>query len=365
MPFRCTSITCRSWAIQKYCESPRILLGGEFSGYRSRPAYLFVLGVFFLPESPRWLFRRGRKDAALAALLRTRTGEQAGLEIGEMEATAAAEKVAVGGSRAKESLFQRKYLIPFALACVILGCNQLTGVNSIIGYCPTVLIQAGLSDVQAHAGHTILTTVNVLVTVIAVVLVDRKGRKFLLSVGTAGIIVSLACTGLIFQQTEKRGVDCKEALEALVVTDQELKITFDQVKADALLATAGTNGRSIVGKPATLSVIYSFGDYVLAANVVRSDVSAAKPLEITRRDSLPGNSFQAFMQNPLGNLARAQTAPLKIQNAIITPVPSQQNGWFTAVFIYLFMAFFAVGPGVCVLARPFRVSCPRGFDPTE
>jgi MFS family permease len=312
------------------------------------PGVLFVVGVLFLPESARWLFRRGRKDAALAALLRSRSNEQAELELAEMEETAAAEKVAVGGSQAKESLFHRKYLIPFALACVILGCNQLTGVNSIIGYCPTVLIQAGLSDVQAHAGHTILTTVNVLVTIIGVMLVDRKGRKFLLSLGTAGIIVSLACTGVIFQQTEKHGVDCREAVQALVSDKQELRITFDQAKADKLLATAGASGQNIAGRPATLSVIYSFGDYIVAANVVRSDEPTAKPLEITRKDGLPGNAFDAFMKNPLGNLRAAQTAPLKIQNAIITPVPSVQNGWLTAIFIYLFMAFFAVGPGVCV-----------------
>ena len=65
--------------------------------------------------------------------------------------------------------------------------------NSIIGYNTTILIQAGLSDDQAHWGYVIFTSVNFLVTIGGVVLVDRKGRKFLLSLGSAGIIVSLVC----------------------------------------------------------------------------------------------------------------------------------------------------------------------------
>ena len=77
------------------------------------------------------------------------------------------------------------------LACVILACNQLTGVNSIIGYNTTILIQAGLGDRRRTRLHLLFTLVNFLTTIGAVVLVDRKGRKFLLSLGTAGVIVSL------------------------------------------------------------------------------------------------------------------------------------------------------------------------------
>ena len=105
---------------------------------------------------------------------------------------AAAENARSAGQRARESLLHRKYAIPFILACIILACTQLTGVNSIIGYCATILIQAGLSDVAAHWGNVILTSVNFLVTMVGVMLVDRKGRKFLLSLGTAGII-AFAC----------------------------------------------------------------------------------------------------------------------------------------------------------------------------
>src|SRR6202041_2162669 len=99
------------------------------------PGILFVIGSFMVAESPRWLFRHGKRDAALAALLRSRTKEQADLELHEMEQTAAAEKAqSSSGSQIKESLLRRKYVIPFILACVILACNQATGINSIIGF---------------------------------------------------------------------------------------------------------------------------------------------------------------------------------------------------------------------------------------
>jgi MFS family permease len=183
---------------------------------------------------------------------------------------------------------------------------------------------------------------------VGVMLVDRKGRKFLLSLGTAGIIASLVCVGLVFQRTEKARVDCKDAVQALVVGSDHLKLAFDQAKADELLNSAGPGGNAIRGKPSTLIVIYSYGDFVAGKNAVRSDDKTAKPVEIQREESLPSSKVDAFFKNPFADLAAAQKAPLKIENALITPVPSVQNGWLTAAFIFSAMAFFAVGPGVCV-----------------
>src|SRR3974377_1079540 len=86
------------------------------------PGILFVIGSFLVAESPRWLFRRGKKEAALAALLRSRNEEQANLELGEVGETSATEKETPTGERVRESLLRRKYVIPFVLACVVLAC---------------------------------------------------------------------------------------------------------------------------------------------------------------------------------------------------------------------------------------------------
>src|SRR5580692_4631652 len=93
------------------------------------PGILFVIGSLMVAESPRWLLRRGKKDAASAALLRSRTPAQAGPEFQEMEKVLAAEKTSVASARrgASESVLRRKYVIPFILACIILACNQATG----------------------------------------------------------------------------------------------------------------------------------------------------------------------------------------------------------------------------------------------
>ena len=313
------------------------------------PGLLFVLGSLVVAESPRWLFRRGKKDAALAALLRSRSPEQAATELKEMEENAATERAKVNstGAQIKESLFSRRYVIPFVLACIILACNQATGVNSIIGYNATILIQAGLSDKQAHLGYVILTAVNFLITMAGVALVDKKGRKFLLSLGSAGIIASLIATALMFRSTEQQRVDVKDAVQTLVTADQKADVGFSQQIADGWLAAKGEAGKALTGKLSTLIVIYSYGDFRAATKVVRSDEAGAK-LAIDRGSCVPATGVAAFFQNPFANLAAAQTAPLKIENALITPIPSTQSGWLTALFIFVFMAFFAVGPGVCV-----------------
>ena len=313
------------------------------------PGILFVIGSLMVSESPRWLFRRGKRDAAYAALVRSRTNDQADVELAEMEQAATAEKTKTStGAKVKESLLRRKYVIPFVLACVILACNQATGVNSIIGYNTNILLQSGLSDVQAHWGYVIFTIVNFLMTIGGVLLVDRKGRKFLLSVGSAGIIVSLLCTGVLFRRTERLRVDSRDAVQSMITADQKIALTYNQKLAETLLSPAGDAALRVRNRPTSLVVIYSYGDFRAATKAARSDDTAATPIEITRESCVPANKVVAFFSNPFGHLDAARQAPLRIDNALITPLPSQRSGMRVAITLFVFMAFYAVGPGVCV-----------------
>ena len=310
------------------------------------PGILFVIGTLMLSESPRWLLKRERNDAAYAALLRSRSTEQADLELKEMQDLAAAETLKrQSGTKVKDSLLRRKYVIPFVLACVILACNQTTGINSIIAYNTNILLQSGLSDFAAHLGYVLFTFINFFVTFAGVMLVDRKGRKFLLSLGTAGIIASMLCTGILFRQSEKSGIDSRSVLQSMVTPGQTVKLEYNQDTAAKLLAASG---KAASETPTSLVVIYSYGDFRAASQAVRSDDPAAKPIEISREDAVPANRVNAFFSNPFGNLEAARTAPLKIENALVTPIPAPSHGWIVAITLFIFMAFYAVGPGVCV-----------------
>jgi SP family myo-inositol transporter-like MFS transporter 13 len=313
------------------------------------PGLLFVLGSLMVSESPRWLFRRGKKDKAYAALLRSRSPEQASLELREMEETArAAEQKLSTGKRVRETLLQRKYVIPFILALVILACNTATGINSIIGYNVGILLQSGLSDLQAHWGYVLFTAVNFSMTMVGMMLVDRMGRRFLFIVGTSGIILSLVCVGILFLRTEKLSVDARSQVQSLVGPNQELTMRFDQGVASQLLAAQGDDGKQIASNRASLAIIYSYGDYTAATSFVRSDDPAAAPIQITRDSAVPANKVESFFKNPFADLDAAQIAPLKIRKAVIGQVPNAHHGWLVALGLYLFMAFYAMGPGVCV-----------------
>lgn len=321
------------------------------------PVVIFVLGSFFVTESPRWLFRSGKIDRARAALLRSRTPAQAEIEIEEMEATARA--AASGKSvnqQIKDSLLRRKYVIPFLLACVILFCNTATGINSIIGYNAAILLQSGLSDLYAHWGYVIFTMVNFLLTTVGMMLVDRKGRRFLIVLGTGGAAAALICVGILFLRTERFTVDCRGPVQAMVgvhqppnqSSAQQLTLRFDSATAARLLAAEGYRGSEIESGRASMAIIYSYGDFTAATSYVRSDDPAAAPIEITRANCVPANAVEAFFSNPFGNLKAARTAPLKIDKAVIGRIPPSGHGWLVALGLYLFVAFYAMGPGVVV-----------------
>lgn len=168
------------------------------------PGIILFIGAFRLKESSRWLYRKGRKDEALASLAANNGEEKAKEILAEMIAAdeaAAAEKAK--NAAATDSLFQRKYVIPFVLAVVILACNQTTGINSVLNYTVTIFQKTGMQGAFANMSDVAIKIVNCVMTVVACALVDKKGRKFLLKLGTGGIIIGLCGVGSIFLAISK------------------------------------------------------------------------------------------------------------------------------------------------------------------
>jgi MFS transporter, SP family, solute carrier family 2 (myo-inositol transporter), member 13 len=193
-----------------------------------------------------------------------------------------------------------------------------------------------------------LTGVLFAFTLAGAMLVDRVGRKFLLALGSGGIVVTLVATGVVFHRTERQRTDCAAAIQRMVSADQTVSIVFNQTVADRLLTSANVRGRSLAGRPATLVIIYSFGTFRAATIAVRSDDPAVARLELSRENCLPANRVVAFFSHPFGSLPEARQAPLRIERALVTPVPDKGTGWLTLLCLCGFIGFYASGPGVCV-----------------
>ncbi len=309
------------------------------------PGIAFCLGALALRESPRWLLRRGRADEALAVLVGTRGADQAHAEFRAMQAAHQPGDASAGGSGTRDPLLQRKYILPFALACVILACNQATGINSILAYVVNILNQGGLPGSVANWGDVLIKLVNAAMTVAAVALVDRKGRKFLLMLGSGGIVVSLGLTGILFLNSENQRTDVTPAVAPLVQGDG-LSLTFD----GTLLARLAPGIDD--GQPRQLTVVAGYGPFT-DVQTRRSNDLPAQPITINRSqvvhpDSVIGSFFRTLHLNPFADPAAGSAAPLRIEKVLLGPVPGTTAGWLVAACIFIFVAFFAIGPGVCV-----------------
>ncbi len=277
------------------------------------PGVFFFLGTFLLTETPRWLFRKGRAGEAQAALLRLLPPPEADLQMREMEALAV-EKRSKGEQATGGSLLRRKYVIPFVLACVILACNQATGINSILGFLVVILRQAGMSAAHATQGDVVVKLLNCVMTLVAVALVDKKGRRFLLRIGTGGIILSLLAGAILFHAFESRRADLRGRVQAAV-------------HGDSLTIPLSDIGESSSGRPMSLTVLYSYGGGDHVSTVLSSDKEAV--LKIMPEAKEAGST-------------------IRIKHAFYGPVPTERTGWLITICLGLFISFFAIGPGVVV-----------------
>ena len=170
------------------------------------PAVVFFLGVLGLKESPRWLYRRGRREEALAALAANNGADKAKDILDEMiagDAADAAEKAVLSEATRGDTLFQRKYVLPFCISLAVLVCNQATGITAIQYFTIPMFMKAGLAQTTANAANLVVWLVPIPVTAVALNLVDRCGRKTLLKIGTLGLFTALICVASVFLMLDR------------------------------------------------------------------------------------------------------------------------------------------------------------------
>ncbi len=307
------------------------------------PGLLYTIGALFLKESPRWLFRRNRAAEAESILRRSRSEEETRLEISEMGQAAGRQTESVGIGDFISSLLQYKYVVPFIIACIVLACNQATGINSIIAFSAVIFQGAGMSDVQASQSGVILMSINCAMTLVGAALVDRLGRKILLSVGTFGIIVSLTICAFVYRQFEAKRVDIADTVAGHISVDgRELSVKVD----------AATLGWMDGERPAQLSVLYRYADdRGYSRQAVASAFSNAQE-ESGRTLTIKPMVDEKFKKLPDGTMVIEKTekdkGTLTILRAKYGPIPSPTTGWLVTCLLCLFICFYSVGPGVCV-----------------
>jgi hypothetical protein len=279
------------------------------------PGLIFFVGSFFMIETPRWLFRKGRSSDSMAALCRLSALGEAELEMREM-ATNSLEDRKKKSEKSGESLLRRKYVVPFVLACTILACNQATGINSILGFLVVILKQAGMSPELATLGDVLVKVLNCAMTILAIALVDKKGRKFLLKMGTGGVVLSLLGCAILFHTFESRRADVRMEVQH-AIRGNKVSLSLNQVGL----------GQPTSARPMSLTILYSYGFGDKVATAISSDSKAI--LNIAPE-------------------AKETASRLVIKRALFGPIATADTGWLTTICLGLFISFYSVGPGVVV-----------------
>jgi MFS family permease len=173
----------------------RIMLGVE-----AVPAIIYLALLFTVPRSPRWLMQKGKDDEALNVLVKVHGKAQSLIEYQEIDKSLKEE---VNRDKARWSdVFSSRMKTVLIIGFGIAFFQQITGINAIFYYAPMIFEMAGGGKDAAFLQAAILGVTNVVMTVVAMFLIDSLGRKPLLYMGATGIFISLAIVGFSFQNAK-------------------------------------------------------------------------------------------------------------------------------------------------------------------
>jgi MFS transporter, SP family, arabinose:H+ symporter len=169
-------------------------------GVSGIPAAGFLILLFFIPRSPRWLVTKQRLPEARSVL------EIMGHEDVDGELQDIVDSIDIEHGHGKEPLFSRKYARPIFLAIAIGFFNQMIGINAILYYLNDIFARAGFSKVSSDLQAVAVGLTNLIATIVAMSLIDRAGRRKLLLIGSVGCALCLAAVAWVFATNSHPGL---------------------------------------------------------------------------------------------------------------------------------------------------------------
>ena len=156
-------------------------------GLETLPAIFYFFALFSVPRSPRWLMMKGKNDEAMVVLKRANLDEAAELEFknikGSLESGTDKKKVPL------IELFKPALRLVLIIGLGVAVLQQITGINSVFFYAPMIFEQSGIGTDAAFSQAILVGLTNLVFTIVAILFIDKLGRKFLLGIGMAGIAI--------------------------------------------------------------------------------------------------------------------------------------------------------------------------------
>jgi sugar porter (SP) family MFS transporter len=182
-----------------YLSNYLISQGGDASwrlmlGVQAVPSLIFLILIYFIPESPRWLILKKGDDKTGLEILRVINPLNCEEELLAIKNSA----VISDSAKEKDALFSKKYKTPIMLAMLFAFFNQVSGINAIIYYAPRIFEMAGLGAHSSLLSTVGIGVINFLFTLLAINFIDKIGRRVLMVIGSVGLIVSLALVSFTF-----------------------------------------------------------------------------------------------------------------------------------------------------------------------
>jgi SP family arabinose:H+ symporter-like MFS transporter len=161
-------------------------------GVAAIPSILFLIMLYGIPRSSRWLVTQNKTDEALDVL------KMMGSPDSEAELREIMDSIHLERGMAAEPLFKRQYRLPIFLAITIGLFNQLSGINAILYYSNFIFAAAGFSQLSGALQTVLVGAMNLVATLVGMSLIDKLGRKTLLLIGSVGMAICLSCVAAVF-----------------------------------------------------------------------------------------------------------------------------------------------------------------------